>query len=131
MFRKISAAYTAGVFAAFLCCCIIWLLGHTGLTSMMDINIKPKFSLGWLYPRLFWGGIASIVLLIPFLKTRPLIRGIVFSLIPSTVLLLKVFPETGGGFMGMRLGSLTPLFIILLGFLYGITASSWHKACEG
>lgn len=126
MLRKISCAYTGGALGALVDSVNIWLLGKVGITSLLGIGLQPEFTMPWLYPRLVWGGIWGLLLLLPFLRTRLFLRGVLFSLLPSAMMLFMVFPSMGKGLLGLGFGALTPFLVILLNFVWGIVASLWY-----
>jgi len=126
MLRKISTAFTGGVVGALVNSVSLWILSHAGLLAMAGIDLKVRFTLPWLYPRLVWGGVWALGLLLPFLKNRVLLRGLAFSLAPSALTLFKFLPESGKGMMGIELGISMPLLVLLINGLYGIVASLWH-----
>ena len=125
--KRLSAAFTGGAIGALVDSINIWILGHKGITAMLGIGIKPRFTTQWLYPRMVWGGIWALLLILPVLKDRTISRGMLFSLAPSAMMLFVVFPDMGKGMYGLRFGTLTPLLVLLLNFIYGIVASFWYK----
>ena len=129
MIRKISCAFTGGIIGALCESIIIWLLSHAGVSAMIGISLKPKFTTDWLYPRLIWGGLWALLLVLPILKTKTALRGIIFSLLPSAITLCIILPEMGKGMWGLRYGTLTPVLIVISGFIYGMIASGWYKNC--
>lgn len=129
MIRKISGAFTGGALGAFLGCVFIWLLGRAGITAWLGVSLRPQFTALWLYPRLVWGGLWALLLILPFLRQKTALRGMAMSLAPTTMMFILVFPEMGLGIMGLRAGLLTPLLVLLLNFGYGLMASFWHKSC--
>jgi hypothetical protein len=51
------------------------------------------------------------------------LRGILLSLAPSAFQLLYVFPhEAGEGMLGLRLGALTPVFVLAMNAVWGLAA---------
>jgi hypothetical protein len=100
MLRKISCAYTGGALGALVDSVNIWFLGKIGLTSLLGIGLQPGFTMSWLYPRLVWGGIWALLLLLPFLQTRLFLRGMLFSLLPSAMMLFMVSPLWARGSWG-------------------------------
>lgn len=58
-----------------------------------------------------------------------LLAGLVFSLGPTAVQLLVVFPHVAGkGLYGLELGALTPGFVVLFNAIWGWVAAAWLKA---
>ena len=90
--------------------------------------MKPEFTAAWLYPRMVWGGIWMLLLLLPLWKKQTILRGCLFSLFPSAMMLFMVLPNMGKGFLGLGFGTLTPVIVIALNFIYGIFAAFWYKA---
>ncbi|MBA3003903.1 MAG: hypothetical protein FP813_08640 [Desulfurivibrio sp.] len=129
MVRKISGAFTGGALGALIDSVNIWGLGQAGITGWLGIGLRPQFTSSWLYPRLVWGGLWAMLLIIPFLRQKTAMRGILMSLVPTTMMLVMVFPEMGMGLLGLKAGLLTPLLVLLLNFIYGMAASFWYKSC--
>ena len=129
MIRKISGAFTGGAIGALIDSVNIWILGQVGITAMLGISLRPQFTGPWLYPRLVWGGIWAMLLILPFSRQKTALRGILMSLVPTTMMLVMVFPEMGMGLLGLKAGLLTPLLVLLLNFVYGTVASFWYKNC--
>ena len=124
--RNISLAFTGGAIGAFIDSFNIWFMGNVGISDLIGITMKPEFSAPWVYKRMIWGGVWMILLLIPILKNRICLRGIIFSLIPSSMMLLVVLPSMGKGLLGLGFGTLMPVVVIGLNFIYGIFASYWY-----
>ncbi len=127
MVRKLSAAYTGGVIGALVDSFNIWILGKAGITSLLGVDLQPEFTASWLYPRMVWGGIWGLILLLPVLRSRPYLRGMIFSLAPSAMVLLVMFPSMGKGMFGLGFGALTPALVVVLNLVWGIVASFWHQ----
>lgn len=129
MIRKLSGAFTGGAIGAFVDSFNIWALGKLGITDLLGIGMKPEFTAPWLYQRMVWGGIWMLLLIIPLWKDRTVLRGCIYSLLPSAMMLFMVFPSMGKGMLGVGFGILTPPLVIVLNFIYGIVAAFWFKAC--
>ena len=125
--RKISCAYVGGMLGALVDSFNIWFLGKIGITSLLGIGLQPEFTAPWLYPRLVWGGLWGLLFMLPVLQTRLYARGMVFSLLPSALVLFMVFPSMGKGVLGLGFGLLAPVLVIFLNFLWGIVASLWYQ----
>lgn len=123
--RDISLVFTGGAIGAFIDSFNIWIMGQVGISDMLGITMKPEFTAPWLYSRMIWGGIWMLLLLIPILKNRTCLRGMLFSLAPSAMMLFMVLPSMGQGVLGLGFGILMPVVVIGLNFIYGIVASYW------
>lgn len=124
--RNISAAFTGGALGAFIDSFNIWFMGKVGISDLIGISMKPEFSPPWLYKRMIWGGIWMLLLLLPYMKNRIVLKGIVASLIPSAMMLFLILPSMGKGMFGLDFGTLMPLVVVGLNFIYGIFASYWY-----
>ncbi len=128
MIRKISGAFTGGAIGGFIDSVNIVVLAKLGITDLLGVSMKPEFTGPWLYPRLVWSGLWMLLLLLPLWPKRTALRGCLFSLLPSAMMLFMVFPEMGKGVLGLGFGTLTPLLVIGLNCLYGMIAAYWYKA---
>lgn len=126
MLRKISGAFTGGVIGGFVDSFNIWFMGVAGISDFIGIGMKPQFTAPWLYERMVWGGLWMLLLMLPILKKRVILRGMLFSLFPTAMMLFIVLPSMGKGMLGMGFGILMPVVVILLNFIYGAVASFWY-----
>ncbi len=127
MIKQISAAFTGGAIGGFVDSFNIWFMGWSGISSLIGLSMQPEFSAPWLYQRMVWGGIWMLLLLLPVLQTRTLLRGCIFSLLPSAMMLFVVLPEMGKGVLGLGFGVVTPIVVLGLNCIYGMTASIWYR----
>ncbi|MGF1675106.1 MAG: hypothetical protein ACFCUV_15685, partial [Rivularia sp. (in: cyanobacteria)] len=75
-----------------------------------------------------WGGIWGFLFLLPFYTRKYLFKGILLSLFPSLIQLFIVFTlQAKKGILGVELGNLTPVFVLLFNFVWGIAAAFWLK----
>ena len=128
MIRRISGAFTGGVVGGFVDSVNITILGKMGISDLLRVTMKPDFTAPWLYQRMIWGGIWMLLLLLPLWKKRTVLRGCLFSLLPSAMMLFVVLPDMGKGFLGLGFGTLTPVVVIGLNLIYGIVAAYWYKS---
>jgi len=126
--RKLSGAFTGGALGALLDSFNIWAMGKVGISDLIGITMKPAFTSPWAYKRMIWGGIWMLLLLIPIWQRRPIYRGMIFSLVPSAMMLFVVLPSMGKGTLGLGFGTLMPVVVIGLNFIYGIFASLWYSS---
>ncbi|MDH5297894.1 MAG: hypothetical protein OEV91_02645 [Desulfobulbaceae bacterium] len=130
MVKKISGAFSGGVFAALLDSINIQLLGHYGVIALFGVNFVPRLTMEWLYPRLVWGGIWGLLFMLPLLKNQLLLRGILFSLGPTMMVFLNYVPGLGRGIFGLSFGSLAPQLVLLLNVFWGIVAAFWYRESQ-
>jgi hypothetical protein len=130
MLKKISYAFSAGALGGLINSVAVWLFGILGITMALGVKIAPHISPEWLYPRIVWGGLWGLLFLIPAMKGSVLIRGFVYSIGPSAVMLFIVFPGMGKGVYGLKLGTLTPVFVLLFNFIWGAAAAMWYRYCN-
>ncbi len=120
----LSPAFSAGCLGGVTNSLAVWIFGVLGITSALGVSIAPALNPPWLYPRIVWGGIWGILFLLPVLRRSVMLRGLLFSLGPSLVQLLVVFPvKADKGMLGLELGNLTPLFVLLFNAVWGLTAA--------
>ena len=127
MIKKISAAFAGGAIGGFVDSFNIWFMGKFGISDLIGLSMQPEFTAPWLYQRMVWGGIWMLLLLLPLLRDKVLLRGCLFSLLPSAMMLFMVFPEMGKGLMGLGFGVVTPFVVIGLNCIYGMVASLWYE----
>jgi len=106
----------------------LWFLGAYGVTAGIGIKIAPRLTAAWLYPRVVWGGLWGVLFILPFLRGSYLLRGMVLSLGPSMVQLFIVFPHMAHkGLMGLKLGLMTPVLVLFLNALWGVSTVLWLR----
>lgn len=127
LLKKISGAFTGGALGALLDSFNIWAMGRWGVSDLIGIDMKPEFTAPWLYQRMVWGGLWMLLLLLPLWRQRTAMRGMVFSLLPSAMMLFIVLPSMGKGMLGVGFGILMPVVVVGLNFIYGILASFWYS----
>lgn len=88
--------------------------------------MKPEFTGPWAYKRMILGGIWMLFLILPIMKNKIILRGMLMGLIPSAMMLFQVSPSMGKGLYGLGSGNLMPAVVIGLNFIYGAFASYWY-----
>ncbi len=120
----LAICFAAGVIGALLNSLAAWAFGQWGVTELAGVQMAPAFTLGWLYPRLVWGGIWGVAyfLFVGGTKSRHgwIRKGLWVSLLATAAQLFYFFPyATLHGQMGLGLGNLTPFFVLLYNFIWG------------
>jgi hypothetical protein len=121
---RASMSFAAGAFGALVNSLAVWAAGAYHLTACLGIEIAPALTANWLYPRIVWGGLWGFLFMLPVVRGRWWLRGIVLSLAPSAFQLLYVFPyQTNRGLFGLGLGALTPAFVLVANAIWGLSAA--------
>ena len=126
--KKLTLVFASGCLGGLLNSLSVWLCGTIGITALFGVKIAPTLTPAWLYPRIVWGGIWGLLFLLPFFPKKFVYCGLIYSLFPSLVQLFIVFPlKANKEIMGVALGSLTPIFVLLFNFVWGISTALWLK----
>ena len=125
LIKKILVCFAAGCFGALINSLVSWQAGDLGIARWAGVSIAPSLSAGWLYPRIVWGGMWGGLFVLPFLKSRFLLKGTVLSLVPTAVQLLYFFPhKTHYGLMGLKMGMWTPVFVLVVNWVWGVVTAA-------
>jgi hypothetical protein len=128
IFRTLSLVFAAGCVGAVANSLAVWLFGDLGINAALGVKIAPKLTPAWLYPRIVWGGLWGFLFLLPSLRHSVLIRGLLYSLGPSLVMLFIVFPmKANKGMFGFALGNVTPVLVLFYNAVWGVTAALWLR----
>lgn len=131
--NELSLAFTAGVVGAVANSLAVWVFGVGRLNLLCKINIAPALTAQWLYPRLVWGGLWGLLFATPLLEDVALLeRGLWLSLGPSLAQIFYFFPyQARQGVGGVKLGKLTPLFVLVVNAVWGLVAAWWILLARG
>ena len=122
--KPLALVFSAGALGALANSLAVWMFGVLGISEALGVNIAPALSAGWLYPRIVWGGIWGVLFLLPFFERPWWMRGLIFSLGPTLVQLLIVFPiKADKGMLGIDLGVLTPMLVLFFNAVWGLVAA--------
>ena len=125
--RSLSLAFSAGALGGLANSLAVWAFGALGITQAVGVAIAPALTAAWLYPRIVWGGLWGLLLVLP-LSFDWFRRGLVLSLAPSAVQLFVVFPLVAGkGTLGLELGPATPVLVLVFNAVWGVVASFWYR----
>src|SRR6266567_617988 len=123
MIGKVSGSFTGGAIGGLVDSVNIVVLSILGITGLLGVTMAPEFSAPWLYQRMIWGGIWMLLLVLPLWEKRIMLRGCLFSLLPSAMMLFVVLPGMEKGVLGLGFGTLTPVVVVGLNFIYGMVAA--------
>jgi len=123
---RVGGAFAAGSLGGLANVLVVWGAGVWGATAALGVAIAPPLTKAMVYQRMVWGGIWGLVFLIPLLKGTVLYRGFLWSLLPSLVTLLYIFPHVAmKGWWGQELGTLTPVCVFIFNAVWGWVTAWW------
>ena len=126
---NLGNSFAAGSLGGLANALAVWLAGAAGLTLALGVKLAPALNPAMIYQRMIWGGIWGILLVLPVLRGSIFWRGLLFSLGPTAVQLLVVFPQVANkGLYGLELGTLTPAFVVVFNAIWGWVAAAWLKS---
>lgn len=127
LYLQMTLVFAAGCLGGLANGVVVWLSGVLGITKMLGVSIKPAWTPSWIYAKIVWGGLWGFLFLYPLpLDATWCVKGAVYSLGPTLGVLFIVFPfQAKKGFLGLKLGMLTPVFAILVNAVWGIVAAYW------
>lgn len=129
--RTLALVFAAGCLGGAANSLAVWGFGAAGITAAAGVKIAPALTPSWLYPRIVWGGIWGALFILPVLRRRHLLRGVLLSFGPTLVQLLVVFPiKAHKGNFGLDLGLWTPAFVVFFNAVWGVTAALWLKIVQ-
>ncbi|HBL27226.1 MAG TPA: hypothetical protein DD490_10365 [Acidobacteria bacterium] len=120
LIKRLSVAFAAGVVGAIANSLAVQLGGMLKPSAGV-----PAFTPGWIYQRLVWGGIWGFLLLLPILRGRPVLQGLVIGLAPA-VARLTVFAPAGA-----PTSVTTVVQVFVFNAIWGVAAALWLRAALG
>lgn len=125
---RIGLGVLGGALGAIAASVAAWFLVEIGIHDLFRVALPgPGGAADWnarIWHGVLWG--LALGILYPRVFGRsPISRGIIFSLLPSLWLLLKVFPlDYGVGLFGEEYGPLTFIFVFGYGIIWGVIAAA-------
>ena len=132
----LSVCFCAGLIGALANSAALWLFGRSGLAHLLGVQLAPEWTLGWLYPRLVWGGLWGLAFYVTVAGMRSrsqwVRKGLWCSLLPTLFQLFYVFPnQTPHGALGLGLGTMTPVVVLLVNGVWGFFTGTFARLLWG
>ncbi len=125
--KNLSLIFAAGAVGGLAKALTAWGFGAMGLSAWLGSRFAPALTPVWLYQHLVWGGIWAFLFLLPIKRVTYASLGIIYSLGQTLVALLVMFPAMGRGFLGLGLGTVTPVLVLFYGVVWGVLTGLWLK----
>lgn len=116
LITRLSVAFTAGAVGAIANSLAVQLGG------MLRPGAAPPFTPAWIYQRLVWGGIWGFLLLLPLLRDRPVLRGLILGLAPAVARLTVFAPPDASASAGGIIQ------VLVFNAIWGVAAALWFHA---
>ncbi len=122
--KRILIYFGAGCLGAVANSLVVWLFGDLGINRSLGVSIAPALTPAWIYPRVVWGGLWGLLFVLPFARSKPLLKGSLLSLMPTIIQLLVVFPyKAGKGLAGLELGLMAPILVVFFNWVWGMVTA--------
>lgn len=125
--RNISVAMMGGAIGGGAATLFLWLLGKLSVGAMLGSTLPPvEINRAFIYRSLVWGAIWGVLLVLPVLRRHWLLRGLLFSLLPTAALFFYFFPKFQLGMFGLNAGIGQPIIALVANFAWGLVAALWY-----
>lgn len=132
----LAVCFCAGLIGGLASSVFLWLIGGWGLPAMAGVKLAPALTSSWIYPRLIWGGLWGIPYFFsigtPRSRRHWVRKALWCSLLPTLAMLFIVFPyHLNMGQAGLKLGLLTPLFVLIVNLVWGFFTGVFTRLLWG
>jgi len=120
LLNRLTVAFGAGAAGALVLFGALWILVQTGWSPLPPGRAAAMLGKEFLYRQMVWGGIWALLLVLPILPGRWLLRGAVLGVLAT---LAAMFYFSGGVLAQAPVGIVVTAFG--LNILWGIAAAFW------
>ncbi len=133
--QKMSLAFTAGAIGAVANVVFVAIVAAVGITALLGIDSPRPSMPAFLYKQVVWGGLWGLVLVLPLLRGKWWLRGLVLGFFASLATMLIFLPRiqlpagapfASPGLFGLGWGEMMPLLILVANSVWGLTAAWWY-----
>jgi hypothetical protein len=125
LIRAVSVPFAGGAIGGLANAAALWAVVTLAI-RIKGYGFVPDFPPNWVYPRIVWGGVWGLLFIVPLGNKRPILRGLVLSLVPSACQLLALYPlHVPPGLFGMVLNKFTPIGVVFFNLVWGVVTALW------
>lgn len=124
-FLNLSLLFTAGAVGGLVNAFVVWFFGYKGISAFLGVQLIPKMTTAYLYPKLVWGGLWGLLFILVKEKNTLFYLAGIISLGPTLTQLFYVFPKLDVGLGGLKLGKYTPYLVIVFNLFWAYSAAAW------
>jgi hypothetical protein len=131
--QRLAICFAAGVMGALAVLIFSHILFGLGVSGTLGIKAPFPLKAPDVYKPLFWGGLWGLLFGF-FIKTcwsRLYLVGFLYYLAPMAALFLFFLPKAGAGYFGLKMGSMFPVYILLVNLPFGIVTALIAKVIIG
>src|SRR5712664_1828883 len=131
--QRVAICFAAGVIGAVAVVLFSHALFRLGISATLGVTAPVSLKSPDIYKPLFWGGLWGLLFGL-FIKTawnRLYLVGFLYFLAPMAALFLFFLPKAGAGYFGLKMGSLFPVYLLLVNLPFGIVTALVAKAIIG
>jgi len=125
--KNLSLVFAAGSLGGLLKGLIAWLCSAWGINALLGSQFAPALTPFWVYQHVVWGGLWAFLFLLPPRGRSYVSLGVIYSLPQTFIALLVLMPKMGKGVLGLQMGLMTPVLILIFGFVWGLVTALWLK----
>jgi len=131
--QRMAICFAAGVIGAAAVVIFSHVLFATGLSEKLGAKAAISLKSPDIYKPLFWGGLWGILfgLFINTAWNRLYLVGFLYYLFPMAALFLFFLPKAGAGYFGLKMGSVFPVYLLLVNVPFGIITALAARAIIG
>ena len=125
--KNLSLVFAAGSLGGLLKGLAAWFCGAWGFNALLGSQFAPALTPFWVYQHVVWGGLWAFLFLLPPRGRSYVSLGVIYSLPQTLIALLFLMPKMGKGVLGLQMGPMTPVLILIFGFVWGLVTALWLK----
>ena len=131
--QRVAICFAAGVIGAVAVVVCSYVLFGLGVSGALGVKAPLPLKSPDIYKPLFWGGLWGLLfgLFIKAAWNRLYLVGFLYYLAPMAALFLFFLPKAGAGYFGLKMGSLFPVYLLLVNLPFGIVTAIVAKAIIG
>lgn len=131
--QRLAFGFAGGVIGAAAVILASYLLFGLGISGVLGVKAPFPLKSPDIYKPLFWGGLWGVLF---GLFTKPAwnrlyLIGFLYYLAPMAALFLFFLPRSGAGYFGLQVGSMFPVYLLLVNLPFGILTALTAKALIG
>lgn len=132
----LAVCFSSGLLGGLFSSLAVWLAVELQLPHLAQVTLHPTFTLAWLYPELVKGGLWGLAYFLTVggrnSRCHWIRKGLWVSVLPLATQLFYIFPyHTPHGMLGLKLGTLMPVFVLVFTLIWGFFTGFFTRLLWG